>query len=171
MRCNLIVCLVCLTLTWPAAVRAQYSNTKSKRFHDNYHELSQHLVIVSSMTMYLASQGLAKKKGRAKNVKFLTKYLKTSSMALIELRTALSAIRQAFLESSSRKVKAKLFKGRRAKRKDIKELVHKYVAGVDNFYALSGDMVRRFTAGKESKEMAGLIVVYRNRVRSIANGF
>ena len=174
MRSDLVITaffLACLALVWPTTAGAQYSNTQSKKFHGDFHELSQHLVVVSSMTLYLASQGLAQKKGRAKTIKFLTRYLKTSSMALIELRTALTAVRQAFLESSSKKVKARLYKGRRATRKDLKSLVHKYVAGVDNFYALSGNMVQRFSTGKEAKEMESLIVRYRNQIRGIANSF
>ena len=163
--------LLCLALAWPATAGAQYTGAYSRNFHASFHKLSQHLVVVSSMTMYLASKGLAQKKGRAKTIKYLTTYLKTSSMALIELRTGLTGVRQAFLEASSKKVKARLFKGRRASRKDVKRLVHKYVAGLDNFYALSGNMVQRFTSGNEQKEMARLIVVYRNQVRGIANSF
>ena len=163
--------MLVLGLLAPATVQAQYSGKYSKKFHGDLHELSQHLIIVSSLTMYLASRALAKKKGRAKTVKYLTTYLKTSSMAVIELRQALTALRQAFLEASSKKVKTKLYKGRRATRKDVKLMVNKYVAGVDNFYSLSSNMVQRFTTATENKEISTLIVHYRNQIRGIANSY
>ena len=158
-------------LAAPGTTRAQYKGAFSKTFHKDVHELSQHLVVVSSFTMYLASQALKRKKGRKQNIKFLTKYLKTSSMAVIEMRHNLTAMRQAFLELSSKKTKATLFKGRRSSRKDLKLLVHKYVAGLDNFYALSGSLVQRFVPGKERKEMGQMIVNNRNTIRAIANRY
>lgn len=163
--CALLLAAVCA----PGVAGAQYTTARSRTFHKQLEALNQHLIIVSSMTMYLSSRGLAQKKLSAKDRKYLAKYLKTSSMATTELRNNLLSIRHAFREASSRKVKARLFKGRRASFKDVKQMVHKFVAGIDNFYALSGSLVQRYVTGKEQAALDKLIAYYRNQVRGIAN--